>query len=161
MATFKERATIREKIANFIKKGETVKTVATRFGVGCEHVRKACKEFAVSLPPNSNYKEFAARSVEMAYCVKQGETPLEVATRFGVTRATVYRACKIQGMHLGIRQMKPSTYAVIATLQNTTHTPHDIAKQYNLDTERINRILRECLKAGIQIPHRKKQENPT
>ena len=158
----------RKQIANHIQQGETVQTIAKRHHVTTQYVRDACKEFSIPLP--DHHQKTINRRKLMAHCVTQGETPKEVATKFGVTRATVYSACKeidpsrhraTPAHHKKDNQrnrhiMQPTTYAIIATLQNTTNTLETIAQLHQRSKSRIQTIQQECRKAGIQMPHRRK-----
>ena len=153
MTSYKKLAIIRKQIAKHIQQGETVQTIAKHYHVTEQHVKNCCKKFSVNIPLNNHRQEIANRRKLMAHCVAQGETPTEVATKFGVSHDAVYRACKINNKQPSIP--RPTTYAIIATLQNTTLSLETIAQETGFHSRQIEDILQECLKANIQIPHRK------
>lgn len=51
--------------------------------------------------------------------------------------------------------MPPSTYEIIADLVNTDQKLCVLAEKYRLTAQRISKIYRECVRAGIPVTSRK------
>ena len=105
------------------------------------------------------HKDRADRRKSMADMVRSGVAPQEVAKKTKVTLATVFLACKENGLKIekksNVGNEKFSAYDVISALVNTRKKPLAIAEEFGISRQRISQIMIKARKAGIQMPMRK------
>lgn len=123
----------------------------------------ASDEAAVLLArPKLTHEERRARRTEIVSAVRSGEPVPDVASRFGVSCATVYNHCRrgpdsepdYRRVRLPKRRPQAiggSTYEVIAALINTPDVNTELAARFGVTPQRIDQIKRKALRAGITL----------
>ena len=90
------------------------------------------------------HAERRRRREEIAAAVQAGETPAEVAYRFGVTQSLVSRAC--EGLGLPRRQGGKARRAEAAAAVAAGESPKDVAARYD---RVLDWVHRSCWEAGV------------
>jgi transposase len=117
-----------------------------------------------------NHQERRARRATIAKNVSAGMTINDAASKFRVTRRTVYNACREHGIVWrternkhdlrSSRDVAPSTYRILAWLLHTPFSYARIAKENCLTRQRVYAIANKARATGILVPQRLRNPRP-
>jgi transposase len=94
-AVIKDAQERRRLIAAYVESGHTIGEAMEELKVSVMTVYKACREWKVELLEGKNIiAEAQRRRKAMAKCVGEGYSVVQVSKRYGVSRVTVYKACR-------------------------------------------------------------------
>ena len=103
------------------------------------------------------HEERRERRKQLSAAVAGGMSVPQAAREFGMGCKYAYLACiEFGGLPDGYAKIiHPSSMQILAKLLNTNESISEIARQCKLTHQRISKIYRLAIEAGIKFPHRK------